>query len=60
MTVTNSNPPPQRIRIEGCHFRGLTAPVPSPAFLLKKLALHPLVARISTLRRKREEASRMM
>lgn len=60
MAVTDSNSPTRRIRIEGRHFLGLTAPVLSPMFLLKKLALHPLIASWSGDRRKREEATRVM
>jgi hypothetical protein len=58
MTKTENVTEP-RIRVERRHSLGFGAPVLSPVFLLRKLALQSLAAAKSA-RRKREEASRVM
>lgn len=60
MDVAQKEPGDSRIRIDGLHLLCLDAAVRSPAFLLKKLALHPLLAKMSADRRRREEAARVM
>jgi hypothetical protein len=60
MDVTDKNRMNSRIRIDGWHLLGLGVAALSPAVLLKKLALHPLVAKAGTDRRRREEAMRVM
>ncbi|HVV99921.1 MAG TPA: hypothetical protein VHB77_06260 [Planctomycetaceae bacterium] len=49
-----------RIRFEGRHPVGFSAPILSPAFLLRKLALLSLAVTTRAAGRKREEASRVM
>jgi len=60
MTNTEMYSTEQRIRIEGRHALGFGAPVLSPVFLLRKLALQSLAAATGLARRQREEAGRVM